>query len=618
MSAPFSTDPNSARDVRVQAEQGGYKPAQKFNIGQGLSALVQTAAPFLVDKHKTDVKQDLADDYRAVSTALQAAKHGGNDPFKDAALNDPVVAQAKKEYENIKAQVDQGVLPRQYALARFEEITAGAISDAPHFQQEIRSFAKGTLGFNPNEAYLKELLEKSPEQTAYEQVKVEALKNGFTIEEQVAANQAASQAAVTIAQMNALKATSAYSADMMAQEATTRASVGAMAVIEEMNQQLVANGGVLDKDHLVLAVRSQFAHAQHELLANLPAGTDVSVRNANVTQLNNMRDTYIQMVETGDLEKILTKRNDIFKKLALNNFNVTSDLAGVYNVFGAETTMHVMGIAELAEKNPTAAKFVLENTPEGLGAAGAAKHFDFAIGGLKMLDGGKTPVTENEKKQVMTGSALLLQVYGAQTLQQLQAIDALVEHGGTEVSYTTISDPKILNTIAGKKELHDPALNIFSAERESLRQVYHGLVKDGTIKEDSLEFVEGRVVYKDIAPSDDVNTYASSTTPNERMAARGKNAYHPTKGKVEQAAVNGKAANFVQRMNRFLTTSDALSRVGVLQSAQYGGAEQVIKWFDDESVAPEAEKKGASKKTLPDGTVVEQWGLDENGEIILL
>ncbi|AUR81839.1 coil containing protein [Vibrio phage 1.015.O._10N.222.51.E5] len=592
--SPFAVNPNSAADIRSVQLTGGYTEPPSLSPLDITSNALKQVTPFLVDRQRSIALGELDTNLQAVSNALKYARYPqlGESEFADEALDNPVVAQTLKEFERIKSAVDTGVLPSSFALARFEEITSNAIADAPHFSVEIKKAAKDTLGFSPQAKFMANLLEKTPQEQAAEQLQIGAMKVGMTVPEfvQISHNKTVNDADLN--HLNYVKELGTYTAGNMSKEAGIRASNAVAGIFESAMTQMTASGGIGNPDELITLVNAAYATEVQGMLRNLPGGIDVSTRNQHIDSLNKQRDGMIELIKSGNMSTILSTKNAIIKEMAQNDI---LSLPGVAHISAIDPKLVpvALGAAQQYKKNPEAFLRAVQYTREGAELMGVVELVGAMDNGFQFFGAESgSPVTEKDKGDVSLASVLTLADQGHTSETYMTALNYLAELNDGEISYYTAGASKIVTNIAGHKPLHAPIINMYQAEAGALQAEYQQLKNEGMVPDNGFIITDGRV--------DTRATALAVTVPTSALRDK-------TGG--ESVAIKARVQKYAERFNRFLETSDKYAKVGVIPGTLYGGADAVLTAFDNTGQAvPEPKPTEQSNEPVV-------WDFGEDGTL---
>jgi len=133
MAGPFASSGNQAQEIERVQLKGGFTPdAGALGVA---AAVLGEALPRITEAHANTIQQGITDQTESVKQALLAAQNPAlrGSKFTEEALQNPITAEAFKQFNLIQDAATEGKLPKQYALERLEEIQDTAIANNPAY-----------------------------------------------------------------------------------------------------------------------------------------------------------------------------------------------------------------------------------------------------------------------------------------------------------------------------------------------------------------------------------------------------------------------------------------------------------------------------------------------------
>lgn len=596
--APFAIDPNSAGNVSNVNLRGDFGGVPQANVVAEVGNLLTTAAAGATELHKTQLTSEVKGDIKAVELALQASRYPSlkESIFSKEALANPVVKNALGEFTKIQDAVRVGRLPSEYAVDRYNDILQTAVSRSPEFAQELRGAARDAIGFDPHAKFMQNLLQQTPEQQAYQQLRKEAAANGFTVEQQIALNQQGAVMQNQLVHYQLLKQQGQYSTSLLAKEANTRLTLTTGIIIQEAQKQ-IQQGGIRNPELLNSQIDAAFANETAALVNQLPAGTDPATVNAQISLLNSRRDMYKDMVTNGDLSTILTKHNKLLTEEAVASFAENfPTYFNIRSIAGQEVLMTVMGKAEQFRNNPEAWDNYVKNTREGAELAGALSVAQAMERGTQIVYDQVPATSEQDKKYGALVAATMLQTQGLDTKNYAMAIDKLNALTDEEVTWNTLGDRNIATNVARNKDVQGAVINIFRTEAGALTSEFMRLRETGLLPAGGLKLENGKIVVTNEA----LRPGASTQTPGGRSVTA-------FTGDIAGAQVQDVRA-FADRFNRAVDIAGRYQRLGVFNESVFKDGNTLFEGIVQLSGKPE--------QLPPAEPEVQVWDFDDKGGLI--
>lgn len=466
--APIADTRLVATTLPASAAEGGagFFPV----VAKGLEA----ATTITRDHFETGIKDELRDDLDALEQGLA----GVRDPvvqqqiFDAAARGNPFFQKAKQEFVRLADAIKQGRLPSSSAELRAKGILGTAITGAPEFSDELRAEAKSALGFSPEAAVFRSLLseprqgEKSPEQIASEQLRIEAFKTGRSVEE-------VQSAALQMAE-NKLES-SKLNLDLLRGTATTNNIISASnkesanAFIESfgiVQTMITSNGGIPDAEQLKITLGAKFDTMRENAIAALPPTTDPAVVGRYTQNFNDRKRALMDMINDGSFQNLMTKRANTIGALIKNRLFQDPVLATLHTAVGGEGMLEYVSFMA---RYDTPAKFeaALQANPSLNGLTSIADLGRAMAQEISMQSNGQPAET--------TQSRTLRGIWNAQQLRAepetfkqetaAQAVDAMITDLGEVSTFEQYEDSKVLVNVKKSGKLGKQFANLLATNK---------------------------------------------------------------------------------------------------------------------------------------------------------
>jgi hypothetical protein len=591
--SPFSTA-GSVQDIAPVQLRGGFSSAP--GVVDAVNAVAQVAVPAIRDNLEQSVRDDVTGQTQSVRLALQATRFPSlkDTIFSEEALANPVVQQALEDYTKIQDAAGAGRLPSQFAMERLEQIQLNAVRNAPDFEQEIKAAMQDATGQRPTAQLFGAVLREpsaaamTPEQKAEEQLRVEAAKNGVTVDEQVAFNNSVMQNQVALNKMDLAKRTGEYNVAMMGSEVRSRSGLLMLDALQTARQLVVA-GDPLTPDtiqQLKSRISATVSAATGQLLAQtkgLPI--DGGAINAELTPLRELQTTLNAMIDDGSLQTLVSDRNKVTTELIKEGVLTMPELAAAYAIGGSRGFTELLQFMESAGNSAQGKALISKLIPK----AGTA--FNLQAIGTQVLQqysriGTPDPVeTASDKQARILASGVVLGTKGVDTDFQMKALEDIRKYGGEELAWSSFDSNKVLTATSESNEMKAAFINMQVATSAGLTEEMVTMAHNPEVDLSRLK-LEGDALVVEQRPLD------------ERIGQS-----------TVSASADAQLQTFVSRFNRANRISGKYQGAGILPASRYGTTENYWNTIKEASLSITASKK-------PDAPTVVEYVRDENGNIV--
>lgn len=597
--SPFQTSGNAPEIAPVQL-RGGFAPAP------GVLDAVADVAKVVVPEIRQNLEDSITDEVSGKTKSLRLALQATRFPsiqesiFSEEALANPTTRQALAEFTKIQDAVAQGRLPSTFALERLEVIQNQAIKDAPEFESEIRGAMRDATGQDPSKALFSRLLSespanKTPQQKAFEQLEVDAIKNGVTVDDMVAFNNSAMQAAVLNNKFDLAKKQGTYDAALMGGDVRNRAGLIMTDVLSDA-RQLIVSGQPLTADtvqQLKNRLSASVVAATGQLISqtkDLPI--DGSVVNSQLQPLKDLQANLEGMLEDGSLELLVSSRNKVTTELIKEGVLTTPDLAGAWALGGSQSFVELLDFLERSNDSAIGKALTGALSTRAQGAfqlqsigSDVVRQYN-QLGNLTQLE------TVKDKLARVIAGAVVIGTKGADQEFQITALNDMRKHGGDELTWSAFASNKVLTATAASNKLKAAFINMQVSTTAGLSQ-------------DLLQ----------LAPVPDVDLSRLVLQENGELTV----IQRPQVERIQQSSISTAAdtalSEFAVRFNRANRISAKYSGAGVLPTSRYTNSQDYWNIVREEAVNVVQPKEEEDEKVIKfirdaDGNLV----LSDEGE----
>ena len=624
MAGPFG-NPNSAAELSVQAPSpqaalptidAPQAPSTIADIANVVNAVAPSVNAAMGQYYEGQVKQQL----QSVEAALAATKYPW---LQDALLaseasKDPIVLGAISEMKSISAAQRKGRLPPEYAMDRMEQIVSSAVAKVPAYETELTQAARKYLGFDPHQQQLQTLMQPSPEDKAFNEIKSQAANLGISVHEaqqfnllraqlEIQKQQADLQAAVHSSQRSAITDArgdiefSQKQEDRAAEKKSaydkTTATLNYNSVLLEMAsissdygtimQTAMASGkGIPDIEKVIVSADDKYNELRKKLITNAPPGQDIT---AQLNEVDKQRDGMRIMLTAVSEGKVLKSQNDYIKSAAQHSLLVMPKLGSMYAAFGPDSLPAITSTlarlnnnpggkeAWLASGDPNAGAYLLGAYIDGVGRV---KDSDVE-GGFTSYYKGTAPANDEQRKVAIL---LGMQVATDPNTKPADAAEAVTKLGNiaspTEF-YASMSSSQMVAANVRRKEVWGQLVQQQTVGDASIKRRIATLVQQGIIDPAGISVDKDGVVrftanvynpVSNIAEKLPESLSATSEIPSVNLADRigkgvdtvenvGKAAYNIVSGLPTVASSSGLLNVGVQTASRNITLSNLESDI---------------------------------------------------------
>lgn len=590
--APFQTAGN-VQDIAAVQLRGGFTPDS--GIAGAIADVAGIVVPAIRDNLETSITNDVKGSSKSIQLALQATRYPSikDSLFSEESLANPTVAAALGEYTQIQDAVKQGRLPGQFALERLELIQNNAIKNAPEFEREIRGALQDATGQSPTKALFAQLISDAPgsrtaEQKGHDALVTESIKNGVSVDDQIAFNNSVMQATIENNRLDLLKKNGQYTANMIGGDVRNRSGVIMVDVLQNARQLVVA--GQTFTPEVIAQLKSRnaasVAAASSSLIAQTSQlGIDGSVVQANMAPLLQMQTTIDKMIDDGSMELMVSSKNKVTTDLIKQSVLSMQDLAAAYALGGSQGFSDLLTWIEKSGNSPAGKALVGALSKE------ASLGFKIQDIGANIIQqygqiGSATPVyTPADKQSRVLAGAVVLGTKGADEEFQISALNDMRKYGGDELTWSAFDSNKILTATAASNKLKAAFINLQVSTTAGLSQDLIQIASDASVDLNRLTLSPaGVLTVTPRAPGDRVLLSASGQTADATLQT------------------------YATRFNRANTISAKYSGAGLLPTSRYNNSQgywDVVKGEAANAVVAPVQVKA---------TVA--WGRDENGNPI--
>lgn len=550
--SPFQTSGSTADIAPVQLK-GGFSP--DTGIADAVVDVANIALPAIRQNLEDDLTNDVTGRANAVSLALKATRFPSiqSSVFSEEALANPNVAMALEEFTLIQDAAKQGRLPATFALERLELIQNNAIRNAPEFEAELRGAMRDATGQDPQKALFSKLLQettnKTAEQKAFEQLTVESIKIGVSVDQLIGMNQTAALNKIEQDKFDLAAKQGTYTLNTVGSETTNRGAAlvtDIMADVQRMNTAGQAIG-VDEQASLISKVNASFGAASAAIMAKTAnLSISGSALSAELKPLETLRDNTIAMIEDGTMTNLLKRDSALIVADAQNTFLNNPEYGKLHAVLGTEGTLKFMEFKGKYGNNPQAKALALIFDKR----AGAVEGMDAILQQASRVGDGAVLETAADKQARVLASASGVANIAAGEEYQLAALEDIKKYGSEELAWSNFSNNQVLTATAASNKLKAAFINMQVATTAGLSIELIGLAGNSSSKMEQLQQRED-----------------GSLFVNESIGA------HDTRG-VSSTVIRADADmhDFVKRFNRANSISAKYSGAGVLPSSRYSGS----------------------------------------------
>ena len=473
MAGPFApVEQAPIADVRLVAEE---LPASAAEQGAGVVDAVGKLVGVGVEKVRQDFEDDLKsglnDNLDAVEQGLAAVR----DPSVLAQIEDaaqrgnPFFQRAKEAFLKISDGVKQGKLPSDAARLLTQAELQSAINAAPEFTDELRAEAKRALGFSPDSAVFAQRLrepsagQKTGAQKGEEAIQKAMAETGLTRDVVVAGNQTIFRNKVDASQINTALARGELNANQAAAIADLKASDALLGMMNGIQTQMLANGGIYDAEQAKVAAATQLQALKLEALNSLDPAAGVDVRTRVSQQFDNHARTIDSMLEDGSIQNMMTKQTETTQAMILNGLMNMPELATIYTLTGKEGFADYMS---LVGKYDTPQKWnVAKQVHPALSAFDSIKQFIPAMNQAVTNQANGVPAASDQER-IMRGMYNTERVRSdeATSEQKVESIDAMRTDLGGASTLNTFDNGKQLVITKRDAKVRDSFANLYATQ----------------------------------------------------------------------------------------------------------------------------------------------------------
>ncbi len=552
--SPFQTSGNVS-DIAPVALKGGFSP--DTGIADAVVQVANIAIPQIVQNLEDDITEGVSAQIKAVSEGLQAVRFPSiqDRVFSTEALANPNVKMALKEFTLIQDAAANGRLPQTFVLERLVLIQNKAIKDSPEFEAEIRAAMRDATGQDPAKTLFAQLMspkanKATAQQKAQEQLEIEAIKMGTSVDKVIAMNQSAAANQQEQQRYDLASKRGSYNLNTMSKDV---ASQGASIVTNTMAEvhQLIVAGGSFDVDtkrNLIARVDAAFGAANASLLGRM-SGQSVSgsAIQAEMAPLSALRDNTIKMIEDNTMMTVLKQYNGAIVETTINNLLNNPDYVMAYSIGGSRGFVDMVkwvnkaggtaeGKALVASLNADAKiGFDLQNIPKA----------------YSQIGGGVDPETKQAKQERVIAAGIALSTTGIDPEFQMVALEEIRKHGGEDLTWSTFGSNKVLQATAQSSPLKAAFINMQVSTTAGLSNELLQLAANPKMHIERMELTATGKLHL--------------TSPEGAVFEIGQGG--------SGTAVNAEMELFISRFNRANEISAKYNGAGVLPSARYSGSQ---------------------------------------------
>lgn len=570
--SPFQTSGNVG-DIAVATSKGGFSP--DTGIADAVVQVANIALPVIIKNLEDDITDDVSAKIKAVSEGLQAVRFPSiqDRVFSTEALANPNVKMALKEFTLIQDAASHGRLPATFVLERLELIQNDAIRKSPEFEAEIRAAMRDATGQDPSKTLFAQLLSpkataRTSQQKAQEQLEIEAIKMGTTVDKIIAANQSREASNQEEARYDLAAKRGSYTLNTMSKDIANKGAAIVTDTMAEVHAMIVA-GGAFDVDtkrNMIARVDAAFGAANADVLARV-SGLSVSgaAVQAEMAPLAALRENTIKMIEDNTMMTVLKQYNSVIMESTINNLLNNPDYVMAYSIGGSRGFVDMVkwvnkaggtsqGKALVASLNEDAKiGFELQNIPKAYSQIGSDVE----------------PETKQAKQERVIAAGIALSTVGLEPEFQMVALAEIKKYGGESLAWSTFNSNKVMQATAQSSPLKAAFITMQVTTTTGLATELLELAGDVELPIQRLELNgEGTLIL----------------TKVEGFGTVGRDA----------RLAEGKLSAFINRFNRANNISAKYSGAGILPTARYTSAQKywdVVRESAAAVIQPEQEKK---------------------------
>lgn len=596
MAGPFASTGNQAIEIQQVQLQGGF--AADAGVAGVAEAVLSKALPVITEQHESNIKEDITDQTESVKQALIATRNPAlaKSLFKEEALQDPVTAEAFKQFNLIQDAAAQGKLPQQFMLERLEAIQDNAIANSPAFEREIRAAMVQATGVDPNKATFQQLLSTqkqslTAEQRAIEKLKFDATVNGLTVEQQQEFNHAGLVAQNTQNLLDQRKASGTYSLLDTTKEVNNRSGVLMLDLLGQVRRQ--KEQGELTPE-FIAGIKSQASQTIAASISTITAASDgVSgpALAAELAPLEALSSQIENMLDDGSFLELTQKNNLLSKSLIEEGVLNMQDYATAYAIGGPRGFVQLM---QYLDKAPTeASKEVFSALSPSAKAAFNLRKIGAGVIAKQygLMGTGAAPETNEERQARMVAAGLLLATPDASEEQYTTAL-AEMNALGEDNTWTAFASNKIVQATKRSNVLKAQVITLQETTTAGLGEEWAQLRANGKNMK-GFKLTNSGLTYE-LSAGD----------------VAGGSGFSPGIDTSAQQA-------FVARYNRADSISSKHARAGNLPTNRYGSQQ---KYFETVTTLFDAQKAELSGEKVVDGNApaIPKWGRDDSGKPVLI
>lgn len=589
-SAPFQTAGNVADIAPVQL-RGGFPPAP--GIVDTILEVAEVAIPVIRQNVEAAITDEVTGKTKSVRLALQATRFPSiqASAFSEEALANPIVKQALVEFTKIQNATKQGVLPAQFALVRLEVIQNNAIKNSPEFEQEIRAALMDATGQDPSRTIFSRLLKDakkvlSPEERALEQLKIDSIKKGVTVDELISMNHSLFESQVAGSRFDLAAKEGTYNLQSLSGDIRNRSALIMVDTLNDMREITVAGQDFNPDTVTALKARigQSIAAATAAIMAKTTglaiSGTAIT---AELAPLKVLQENMNNMIDDGSMAKMITSHNSVTISSIRANILGINDYAVAYAIGGSQGFVQMLEWVDKAGKTEQGKALVsaLSNKANiAFDLQGIVKQYG-RIGSHDLIE------TVQDKENRVVAGGIILATSGAKEEFQIAALEDIRKYGGEELAWSAFESNKVLTATAKSNKIKAAFINMQVSTTAGLSQELVDLASIPSIQLTRLTLSEEGVL-----------------SVEERPLAE--------RVDLAQTAKSADVAmqEFVRRFNRANRISAKYNGAGVLPAARYGGP--VDYW----NLVSEAAKDITSPRGDADAKVI-KFIRDADGNLVL-
>ena len=603
-------DTTKEDQARIQAADNA-KTNATLNVIGATANLVQQGAGLANNIMETRAVNQITEELQSVRSELQGSSDTPNvdNAFMGKeALQNPDFRETLKDMKKVSALERTGRVNRTQTIERLNEIVASAKSRNPAFANSIEAAARDTLGFSPQQKFAAELLAKTPQEQALEQLQVKAARLGVGVEDVQTMELSAQQLAIQKQRFELLKVKGQYDGNLLAQETRAGTALAYTQIADQLAAQIQA-GGIQDPVQTKAFIQQQFGAQRARLLSNMPSNVDASLVNANITTLTNEENRLLGMVDNGSIFKFMEQQKQMIVATAEQDLLQLPVLGKIYATMGAQAGAEIMSTISKFKDNPAALQAVFATGGKGSAELNLGFILEGTEGAMEVISGQRPAANAQEQRVASWLGVKQLQnavtqdpVTGKQggiAPQQVVKLVDVVKDAGLDISIASLGDPRVVRTVTATKEAHPQVINQVESYTSTLTQEFQNLLSTGQISSQQLEVVDGRIVDKGVE-----SQAALSVGGVEQQGL----AFTVPFSSAQTINRSAGYAKWLTKANRLIKMAETYKGTGVVPAATYTDANSLLK-----TITTGIKEDGKSVPTPP--TVI-RWGLDEDGNPI--